>query len=62
MSQIYHMNEATICSLQKGGKVICEAISEPVQDKSVVKDEIGVPPNETVALLAWAGCFSGLEV
>ena len=56
------MNEATICSLQKGGKVICEAISEPVQDKPVVKDEIGVPPNETVALLAWAGCFSGLEV
>lgn len=51
------MNEATICSLQKGGKVICEAISEPVQDKSVVKDETGVPPDEIVVFLVWAGCF-----
>ena len=57
MSQIYHMNEATICSLQKGGKVICEAISEPIQDKSAVKDETGVPPDERVVFLVWAGCF-----
>ena len=51
------MNEATICSLQKQGKVICEAISEPAQDKSVVKDETGVPPDEAVVFLIWVGCF-----
>lgn len=57
MTQISHTNEATICSLQKQGKVICEAISEPAQDKSVAKDETGVPPDETVVFLIWVGSF-----
>ena len=57
MAQIYHTNEATICSLQKQEKVICEAISDPAQDKSLAKDGTGVPPEETAEFWIWAGCF-----
>lgn len=57
MAQIYHMNEATICSLQKQEKVICKAVSERARDKSVVRDEMAVPAAEIVQCLTSGSIF-----
>lgn len=51
VAQIHHMNEATICSLQKQEKVICKAVSEHARDKSVVKNGVAVPPDEIAVFL-----------
>lgn len=57
VAQISHMNEATICSLQKQEKVICKAVSERARDKSVVKDEMVVPAAEIVMFLTLGSIF-----
>lgn len=57
VAQISHMNEATICSLQKQEKVIGKAVSERARDKSVVKDEMAVPAAEIVVFLTLGSIF-----
>lgn len=58
VAQIYHRNEATICSLQKQEKAICEAVSECARDKSAVKDEMAAPAAEIVVFSTWGQHFS----
>lgn len=58
VAQIYHRNEATICSLQKQEKAICKAVSECAQDKSAVKDEMAAPAAEIVVFLTSGQHFS----